>query len=584
MSDLGLFAQELKSAVDIVDLISEYTHLKRANRTFVGLCPFHSEKTPSFTVYPQAQSFYCYGCGVGGDVVSFVRNIENMSFMEAIQFLAQRAGLELPESDQSSIKRRTRIYEINRRLARFYHDCLKQPSGKPGLDYLKKRGLTSKTIVRFGIGWAPEGWDKAWRYMRSLGYGDDELLDACVITKTKRDSYIDMFRARVMFPIIDTRANVIGFGGRGIAPEQIPKYINTSDTPVFKKSRNLFAFQLAKSSPRRDILVCEGYMDVISMHQAGFDNAVASLGTALTPEQTRLISQYTHEVVLAYDSDAAGQKATQKAIELFNQCDVRPRVLKISGAKDPDEYVQKFGAERFAIMLDKAQGAVDYHLGRLAQKYDTQTPEGKIAYLDEFISLMATIPNRIERDVYVSRAAIELEVDKQAIQSQLAGKLRYIKKKQQLRHAVPTLDETSSISRQRDYERIQHIRYALAEDKLLAILIMNEDFYPHIRERIGADDFVTQRNRALAQIIFERMERGEPVSISALNEQCTVEQISFLTGYIAAIEGMRFECGDADDYINTILEFGRQKSKEQIASMQDAEWQAYIASLAAGKK
>ena len=333
-----LFLQELKSYSDIEQVVSSYVHLKRRGRVATGLCPFHSEKTPSFTVYPDNQSFYCFGCGAGGDVITFIRRIENLEYVEAVRFLAQRAGMAMPEDtrDDGMARLKARVLELNRTLARFYHSCLRGPQGKPGLDYLHGRGLTNQTIIRFGLGYAPDSWDAACKYLRSRGFTDDEMVSAAVAARGKSGGLYDSFRNRAMFPIIDLRGNVIGFGGRVMGDAKGPKYLNSSDTPVFKKSRNLFALNFAKASKREGLILCEGYMDVIAMHQAGFDNAVATLGTALTSEQSRLIAQYAQGVTLSYDSDGAGQAATRRAVGLLGEVGVKIKVLSITGAKDPD--------------------------------------------------------------------------------------------------------------------------------------------------------------------------------------------------------------------------------------------------------
>lgn len=580
-----MFLQELKSATDIVQIVSAYVHLKRSARIYTGLCPFHSEKSPSFTVYPDSQSFYCFGCGTGGDVISFIRNIENMGYVEAVQMLAERAGMNMPEFDDKDAKKKARILELNRTLARYYHECLKKPMGRDALDYLHKRGIANQTIVRFGLGWAPQDWNATQNYLYSAGYTKQELLDAAVAAVGQKGSMYDVFRGRVIFPIIDLRGRVIGFGGRILKDGDGPKYLNSSDTLVFKKSRNLFAFQIAKSSKKEELLLCEGYMDVIAMHQAGFQNAVASLGTALTPEQTRLIAQYVQSVVLAYDSDGPGQAATRRAMELFSAVGVKTRVLSITGAKDPDEYIHKFGTERFALLLNGASNALDYEIKKLHDKHDVQVAEEKVAFLKDFVKLMLGVTNAVEREVYVSKAATELEIDKNVLITQIKNEQKrqraYGKDRE---NELRVYSEAKKPNQAIDYERMRNIRFALAEDKLIAILLKNPDFYPDAAARIKPEQFVTQRNRDLAAIVFERLEHGQDVSLSALNSQCSVEQMSSLTGYLTSITGMMFSQQDLADYIDTILSFGTQKTKNEIATMHDDELQAYIASLAAGKK
>ncbi|MEG1849295.1 MAG: DNA primase, partial [Oscillospiraceae bacterium] len=346
------FIEELKYRSDIEQIISPYVQLKRAGRHLTGLCPFHSEKTPSFVVYPENQSFYCFGCGAGGDVVTFVRKSENLEYLEALRFLAQKAGMTLPEDAENDEagRMRLRILECNRESARFFHAALISPAGEPGLAYLRRRQLSDTTIRRFGLGWAPDSWGSLHEHLLKKGFTEAEMLAAAVTRGGTRGSY-DSFRGRVIFPIIDLRGAVIGFGGRILGDGQ-PKYLNSPDTMVFKKSRNLFALNVAKATKEPRLLLTEGYMDAIAVHQAGFDNAVATLGTALTQEQARLMAQYTGEVVIAYDSDGAGQKATVRANELLAQTGIKVRVLSMTGAKDPDEFIKANGALRFKQLVE----------------------------------------------------------------------------------------------------------------------------------------------------------------------------------------------------------------------------------------
>ena len=348
------FLQELKMKTDIEDVISTYVTLKRRGATLVGLCPFHNEKTPSFTVYPATQSFYCFGCGAGGDAITFLKKIENLDYLDAVKTLAQRAGLQMPQEgfDDSLSKRRRRILEMNREAARFYHSVLLSPEGKVGYDYYIGRALSAATINHFGLGFAPNQWDALLKHMRAKGYQPAELVDAGLARKGQK-GYYDNFRNRVMTPIIDVRGNVIAFGGR-VLDDSKPKYINTGDTLVYKKTNELFALNFAKDSKEDALILCEGYMDVIAMHQAGFTNAVAGCGTALTTEQVRLISRYAKEVILTYDADEAGQKALQKAMTLFDQTDVKVRIPALVGGKDPDEIIRTYGRDKFKGMLEGA--------------------------------------------------------------------------------------------------------------------------------------------------------------------------------------------------------------------------------------
>ena len=379
------FLQELKSRSDIADVVSSYINLRHSGRTFSGLCPFHSEKTPSFHVYPENGSFYCFGCGAGGDVITFIRRIENLDYMEAIRHLAQRAGISVPESDadQGLARAKGRILEINRETARFYHTQLMSEQGTPGREYLLGRSLTPQTIRHFGLGYAPDSRFTLVNFLSGKGYTPEELLQANVAVRASTGRVMDRFFARVMYPIIDLRGNVIAFGGRTLGDNK-PKYLNTSDTLVFHKSTGLFAMNFAKNNAKDGLILAEGYMDVIALHQAGFQNAIATLGTALTTEQARLLARYTGEVFLCYDSDEAGQKASSRAIPLLRDAGLTVRVLSLSAGKDPDEFMRSYGEQgpaRFRQLMESSGNDVEYRLQKLQAGLNLQTSDGKVAYL-----------------------------------------------------------------------------------------------------------------------------------------------------------------------------------------------------------
>lgn len=399
------FIEQVRDANEITSVISSYISLKRAGRDSVCLCPFHSEKTPSCHIYTDTQSFYCFGCGAGGDVINFIRLIEHLDYLESVKFLAQRANIPMPEdSFDKRAEAKQRMLEINRRAARFFRDILISEKGLPGRRYLQQRQLSENTIRKYGLGYAPDSWDTLKKYMLSEGYTEQELLDAALLAKKDSHSY-DKFRNRVMFPIIDRRGNIIGFGGRTLEPDAPAKYLNSDETLVFHKRNSLFSLNFAKNTKEKYLILCEGYMDVISLNQAGFDNAVATLGTAITPEQARLMRQYCEEVVISYDSDGAGQKATMKAINLLGEAGVEARVLQMSGAKDPDEYVKKYGADGFRLLLEKSGGAISFELKKLAVGLDMDAPEGKSSYLKKAVNLLAAINNKIDRMVYINDTA-----------------------------------------------------------------------------------------------------------------------------------------------------------------------------------
>ncbi|MEG0753602.1 MAG: DNA primase, partial [Angelakisella sp.] len=486
------FLNELKYRCDIEQTISSYLPLRRRGRNLTGLCPFHSEKTPSFTVYPENQSFFCFGCGAGGDIISFIKRMENLEYMDAVRFLAQRVGMELPENtDDGSHQLRLKIQEMNREAAKYYHAQLMSDRGKGARAYLVGRGMTKAMVTKFGIGYAPDGWQSLTDHLRAKGYTNDEMVSAALCARGKNGGVYDSFRDRVIFPIIDLRGGVIGFGGR-VMQGSGPKYLNSSDTLVFKKSRNLFAMNLAKNTKRKQLLLAEGYMDVISIYQAGFDNAVATLGTALTEEQARLISGYTSEVVIAYDSDGAGQAATKRAVDLLERVGLKIKILSMAGAKDPDEYIKKFGAERFELLIEGSKSALDFEITKLGVKYDTTTAEGRIGFLQDFVKLMANTPSPIQRDVYISKVCRELEVDRQAVTVQLESILKRKRAAQNKKESkdMKTFTEGSPLTKG-DFQRQKFPKEAIAAERLIAYLIKNPDRLWWVEKSISEEMIVS---------------------------------------------------------------------------------------------
>ncbi|WP_195283356.1 DNA primase [Harryflintia acetispora] len=581
------FIQELKFYSDIEQIVSSYVHLSKRGKISVGLCPFHNEKTPSFTVYPDTQSFYCFGCGAGGDVVSFIRRIENLEYVEAIRLLAQRAGLQMPDDTQNdeAARLKMRILELNRQAARFFHHNLTTPAGATGLRYFRERGLSDDTIKRFGLGYSLEGWSSLCDHLKGQGFTERELLEARVAAQGKSGKgCYDLFRGRAMFPIIDLRGNVIGFGGRVIG-EGGPKYLNSPDTPVFKKSRNLFALNRAKSSKLDGLILAEGYMDVIALHQAGFDNAVATLGTSLTAEQTQLISKYCNEVTIAYDSDGAGQNATRRAINLFADVGVKIRVLKMEGAKDPDEYIKKFGATRFKLLLENCNNAIEFEISKLRAKYDVETADGKVNFLNEFSKLMAGIRNPVERDVYVKKVSGELAVSPEAV-LQLIGtnvkrKVGSERKKQQ--RDLKMYVGAGAMGKSNP-QRERNLRYALAEERLIALLLKNPDYYEYIAAKISPGDFVTDYNREIFEKISERLQQNQSIEMISLSSVLDIEDMAFVSGLFASQVSEKHPLSEADDYIKTILQKKNEKSSSEVAAMDERELGEYLRTIAARKK
>lgn len=580
-----LFIQQLKQSCDMERIVSGYLPLKKKGRYLVGLCPFHSEKSPSFYVYPQNQSFYCFGCGAGGDVITFIRRIENLEYMEAVKLLADRCGLELPmDSDQSDERSmlKKRVLEINRESARFFHSCLMSEQGRQAYEYLISRGRDRKTIRHFGLGYAPAGWDGLLNHLRTKGFSDNDMLEANVVTKGKYGPH-DRFSNRVIFPIIDLRGNVVAFGGRAL-DDKGAKYLNSSDTPVFKKSKTLFALNFAKTSKRPGLILAEGYMDVIAIHQAGFDNAVATLGTALTEEQARLISQYAEQVVLAYDSDGPGQAATKRAMNIFDEVGVKVSVLSMTGAKDPDEFIKKYGTERFAMLLDNSRNPVEFELSKLRTTHDTAQADGKVGYLKEACKLFAGIRNPVEREVYITQTANELAISPQAIKAQIENldkRESYRQRKQQ--RADTNIYIGRMAAAKDDLQRRTNLRYAMAEEGVLFCLMKNPDSYPQVSSRVSEQDFVTDINRQLYLALSQRLEQGQTVEMIDLSSQLSPELMGRISAIMATAPSQRCDEQTLGDYIARLIEHRSVKTEREVAQMDDNDLGEYVKQLAAKK-
>lgn len=572
------FLNELRSRTDIESLISQYVNLSKRGRTPKGLCPFHNEKTPSFTVYPENQSFYCYGCGAGGDAITFMRKIENLDYVEAVRLLAEKAGMRMPEDgyDDTLAKRKQRVLAANREAARFFHQTMMSPRGKLGLDYFAgQRRLSIQTIKHFGLGYAPDSWDALLKYMHEKGFTSSELYDANLVRKSEKDgrvSYYDNFRNRAIVPIIDLRGNVIAFGGR-VLDDSKPKYINTSDTLAYKKSNGVFALNFAKNGNPDKLIVCEGYMDVIALHQAGFTNSVACLGTALTQEQASLLARYTDEVILSYDSDEAGQKATKRAIEIFGKTGLKIRVLRLSGGKDPDEILKNYGKERFQKLLDGAENNIEYRILHERDKYDLKTNDGKAKFLVAVAEILSA-GNSIEQDIYANKLVSELSVSKDAIMQEIKKSYRRrsnAQKKEQFNEIVrETVTQKDSVNP----ERPKHYRAARAEETLIATLMQNPDFYDKIKDKISEDIFVTEFNRRVWSVLSERLENGKSVDITFFSSSFTPEEM----GRISKIVSMRSQLSntveECDDCIRVLTNEKNKVSVTDVAQLSDEEFRS----------
>lgn len=578
------FLTELQYRADAESTIGSYVELKRSGRMLKGLCPFHGERTPSFYVYPESQSFYCFGCGAGGGIIQFIQRIENLSFVEAVKFLAQRAGLNMPdETDDTAGRLRMRVLEANRLAARYFFDNLSGENGAAALDYLRKRGLSPGTIRRFGLGFAPEGWSGLMDSLKRRGFSEGELMAAGLISEGRNGRRYDVFRERIMFPIIDLRGSVIAFGGRLMGEGKGPKYLNTNDTPAFKKSRNLYALNLAKAHKGTQLVLAEGYMDVIALHQAGFDNAVATLGTALTPEQARLIGQYAAEVIIAYDSDAAGRRATRRASDIFDQIGMRVRVLDLGQSKDPDEYIKKHGPERFARLLSGSSSATEYEIARLKEQHDISTGEGKIAYIQAFCQLISALRNPVERDVYVSMASAESGVAREAILSSIE-EIKSRKRREQERKADRDLhlfsEETPA--RREDPQRMAHRRAAVAEDRLIRLMLKNPDYAERVMGEMSAGDAVTELNGRIFKAVFDKIAAGEALSVTAVTAALDDMSTRHLGWLLATGDGVAEGLSEALDYVATIKS-EREKAGHDPTTSDPEALREYIETLKKNK-
>ncbi|WP_251317043.1 DNA primase [Flintibacter muris] len=546
------FLDELLARTDIVDLVSESVRLTKKGSSYWGCCPFHSEKTPSFHVVPDRQMYKCFGCGKGGGAINYVMELENLPFKDAVAVLAQRVGMQVPEfgSSPGARERREKILEMNKQAARVFHRWLNGPEGAQGLQYLQSRGLSKRTLTNFGLGFAPNRWDGLITELSSQGYDKRDLLDAGLAVSSKDGRIYDRFRNRVMFPIIDVRGGVIGFGGR-VMDDSTPKYLNSPDTPVYNKSRNVFALNIAKTSKAGRVILTEGYMDTISLHQAGFDSAVASLGTALTEEHGQLLSRYFKEAVIAYDGDGAGVKAAQRAIPILEKAGLKVKVLRVQGAKDPDELIKSYGREAFARLLDQSENQVDYRLAQIQKKYDLSDDGQRIAFLQEAAQLVAGLRSAVEREIYGGHAAqtagvtpdtMKLEVDRA-----LKGRLRKEKKQQERRDLAPA----SQLQPRARGLRYENIRSARAEEGLLRLLMLDPGLLGRMGELTGGEFSSPLLGRAFDRLAA-RAREGLSTQLAALAGEFTGEEMDHLAQVAAQPESVANSGQAIRDYISLI--------------------------------
>ena len=548
------FIDELTQRSDIVDVVSGYVRLgKKSGSNMFGLCPFHSEKTPSFSVSPDKQIYHCFGCGKGGGVINFIMDIENLSFPDAVEFLARRAGMPIPQNAEDKYsKKRSRMLLLNKDSARFFHKQLSTPQGAPAREYMAKRRIGQGTAISFGLGFAPESWSMLLDAMEAKGYTSQELFDAGLVRRGKSGGFYDTFRNRLMFPVIDVRGNVIGFSGR-ILGDGEPKYMNSPETIVFNKSQNLFALNLAKKSKSGYIILSEGNIDVVSLHQAGFDSAVASLGTSLTAEQARLLSRYTGEVVIAYDNDGAGLKASQRAIGILEKLDIKVKILRMSGAKDPDEFIRLKGADAFRNLLEASENQVDYRLRAVTEKYDLSVDEQKVAFLKEAMELVSRLHGSVERQVYSLRIASMAGVSPELV-TQEAERLH----KKLVSTAKKAAEKELSRPERQSQPPERDLRYAdpasaVAEEGVIRLLYLE----PELAKKLTLPESSEFSSPALANIyslIREKIASGGSISTATLSATLSAEEMSLLVRIIQKPEVLSGSRRAMLDYIQRMRE------------------------------
>ena len=579
------YIQEVVRRNDIEEVVGQYVKLRRTGRTMTGLCPFHNEKTPSFVVYPDTQSFYCFGCGAAGDVIGFVRKYNNLGYVESVKQLASRAGMPLPEESDHEATARQRLLEINRCAARYFYENLNAQTEEAALArryWKEKRGLSDAAIRRFGLGYAPDEGFGLVNYLKRRGFRDDELEHSGLIRRSERGNLYTIFRHRVMVPIIDVRGAIIAFGGR-VLDDSKPKYINSPETMVYHKSRTLFALNIAKKSKAKRYILCEGYMDVISMHEAGFDTAVCACGTALTAEQAKLLSEYAEEVILSYDSDEAGQKATERSLGILASTPLKVSVLSYQGAKDPDEFIKKYGRERFEMLLNGTANPTEFQLKKAKAKYDLRSDDGRLSYIREAIGILTERGvSPTARDVYAGRIAEETGVSKQSIVSQIGG-------------AMHTAERRSRRQEQRDLSkegiaadiRVPYtssgesaLAAASAARQLVAAMLQDAGQVPYIREHLDMETILVPEMRNVMQAIFRCADSGQPINLTALQQYLNENELQEVGKAQAFNHATRLQRQDIDMYLERL-----QTAKpldEKVKSMDDTQFTDFFADL--GKK
>lgn len=555
------FLDELIARSDIVDVVSSYVQLTRKGSNLFGLCPFHSEKTGSFSVSPDKQIYYCFGCKRGGGVINFIMEEENLPFPDAVRFLAKRAGLEVPEEegDRESGRRRQRLLDLNRDAARFYYQTLHQPEGRAVQEYLNRRKISRTTAVNFGLGASPDAWDALLTAMTKKGYTKSEMLEAGLVVQNRNGGLYDKFRNRLMFPVIDVRGDVVAFGGR-VLDKSEPKYMNTQETPVYSKRRVLYGLNLAKKTKRPNIILCEGNIDVVTLHQAGFDNAVASMGTALTAEQTRLLSRFTKELVLCYDNDSAGKIATDRALQILNNSEFTVRVLQLPRRRtedgelvkqDADDFIKFQGAPAFEALLSGSENGVEFRMAQIAGKYDLSDDQSRIAYCDEVSRLLATLANPVEREVYTTRAAETAKITPEAMKLEVQRAYRQNLSRERKAELRRDLNPAAQLQPKERSLRYENVRSARAEEGVLRLLVLDPDLFskaPPLRE----EQFSSPLLGRVFSLLWQTRQAGHSVSLAPLAGELSPEEMNHITAICQQPESPANRHQALADYIRII--------------------------------
>ena len=561
------FLDELVARNPIEDVVGHYVTLRRSGSNMFGLCPFHGEKTASFSVAPDKGIYYCFGCHKGGGVINFMMELEGLSYPDAVRNLAARVGMEVPEDEQyqSRYRQQERLWALHKEAARFFHSQLYSPVGKTALEYAFGRGMSKSILTTFGVGYAPDTWDSLVKAMRAKGYTDQELKDSGLVTVSQKNGNLfDRFRDRLMFPIIDVRGNVIGFGGRIIKNDpNAAKYLNSPETLIFNKRKNLFGLNLAKKSKAGSLILVEGNIDVVALHQYGFDNAIASLGTSLTEEQAALMTRYAEQIILIYDGDKAGQNATQRAIPILEKAGLQVKVLQLKDAKDPDEFLKKFGADRFRLLLEESSNRVEYQLGAIAKKYDIREDDQKVKFINEAAEFLSTLPNAVQREVYghrvadaakISYDALKLEVNK-AFKRRMARE----KKKQEKIDLAPT----QALQPKSRTIRYDNMKSAMAEETVIAMVLRSPALLD-VAAQLMPEEFSSALLAKAYLQLKNRHEQGLDVSLAVL-EDFSTEEMSHITAVYHRQEGPVNEQA-LNDCINTIK---KEHKASHVASEDD---------------